>query len=88
MPADEQKKLHYREFLRRFGALARTFYTKTPLLPEPRETVSGAKSCPAETVGAILHSSEVQHMTTHLCFFVNPYLLQTVKVFKSSFYHC
>lgn len=64
---NEQKKLQYREFLKRFGALSRT-EAGAPAnnVPspssEPRQTASATTFCP-ETVGAILQRTKVQHMT-------------------------
>ncbi|KAF1372642.1 hypothetical protein PFLUV_G00268030 [Perca fluviatilis] len=62
MPVNEQKKLQYREFLKRFGALSRTEAggpTNNVPSPssEPRQTASATAFCP-ETVGAILQRTK------------------------------
>ncbi|TKS91016.1 EF-hand calcium-binding domain-containing protein 6 [Collichthys lucidus] len=66
MPVNEQKKLQYREFLKRFGVLGRTPHTEVGVhtngvpspSPEPRETVSATKSCCSEITGPILQRTK------------------------------
>ncbi|KAE8281569.1 EF-hand calcium-binding domain-containing protein 6 DJ-1-binding protein [Larimichthys crocea] len=66
MPVNEQKKLQYREFLKRFGVLGRTPQTEVGVptngvpspSPEPRETVSATKSCCSEITGPILQRTK------------------------------
>ncbi|XP_029902310.1 EF-hand calcium-binding domain-containing protein 6 [Myripristis murdjan] len=62
MPVNEQGKLQYREFLKRFGAENKTTHTQPgrptdsilSCSPEPREIVSTTKSCRPKTADAIL----------------------------------
>ncbi|XP_059181453.1 EF-hand calcium-binding domain-containing protein 6 [Centropristis striata] len=66
MPVNEKKKLQYRAFLKRFGALSSSPYTKTgdpnnnvpSASCEPRETASAPICCSPQTAGTILQRTK------------------------------
>lgn len=57
MPVNEQRRLQYRDFLKRFGALSRTPHAG--LSPEPTVEKPGS----TDTEPSTLQRTKVQHMT-------------------------